>query len=147
MAFLLDSLSIESLAAAILFAVTIWSWWMARDLRVRNRVYFRFAAVLLAALAAALPLPSPGLAFNVMLIAASARSGIAAKDAISPMANAAIRAVAESQGGAPWRNAKAKASAALATLAASSITLKARPGDGTGSATASAASSTAAKRR
>src|SRR6185437_13680697 len=80
-------------------------------------------------------------------IAPSASKGIAAKDAIRPVANAAISAAAESQDGAPWRNEDAKASATQATLAASSITLKARPGAGTGSAAAGAASITAAKRR
>ena len=47
---------------------------MARGLRIRNRVYLRFAAVLLAALAVALAVPSPGLAFNVMQLAASVAS-------------------------------------------------------------------------
>jgi hypothetical protein len=71
MGFSFDSLSMESLAAAVLLAVTIWSWRMARELRARSRVHLRFAAVMLAAPAAALPVPAPGLAFNVMLLAAS----------------------------------------------------------------------------
>src|SRR5581483_3361081 len=71
MAFSFDSLSFETLSAAILLAVTIWSWWMVRDLRAGSRVHLRFAAVLLAALAAALPMPEPGLAFNVALLTAS----------------------------------------------------------------------------
>ena len=75
MAFSFDSLSVESLTAAILLAVAIWSWRVARELRARSRVHLRFAAVLLAALAAALPVPSAGLAFNVMLLTASVGPG------------------------------------------------------------------------
>lgn len=48
---------------------------MARDLRANVRVHLRFAAVLLAALAASLLLPAPDLALNVALFAASGASG------------------------------------------------------------------------
>jgi hypothetical protein len=110
MAFSYDSLSMESLAAAVLLAVTIWSWRMARELRARNRVHLRFAAVLLAALAAALVVPSPGLAFNVMLLAASV-AGVALALAFS------FR-----QGAPPWLSAAALmaafASGLIASLAA-----------------------------
>ena len=44
---------------------------MARGLRARTRIPLRFAAVLLAALAASLTVPAPDLAFNVMLLTAS----------------------------------------------------------------------------
>ena len=44
---------------------------MARGLRACVRVHLRFAAVLLAALAAALLVPAPGLGFTVALLAAS----------------------------------------------------------------------------
>jgi hypothetical protein len=75
MAFSFDSLSFDSLAfdllaALVLLAVSIWSWRMARRLRAGPRVPLRFAAVLLAALAASLTVPAPGLAFNVMLLTA-----------------------------------------------------------------------------
>ena len=43
---------------------------MARGLRAQARIPLRFAAVLLAAFAASLMVPAPGLAFNVMLLTA-----------------------------------------------------------------------------
>ena len=49
---------------------------MARELRARARIPLRFAAVLLAAFAASLTVPAPGLAFNVMLLTAGV-AGIA----------------------------------------------------------------------
>src|SRR5215469_3490235 len=68
--------SFDSLAALLLLAVSVWSWWAARGLRAGTRVYLRFAAVLLAALAAALLTPAPGLAFTVLLLTAGA-AGVA----------------------------------------------------------------------
>jgi hypothetical protein len=70
MAFSFDSLSFDLLGALVLLAVSIWSWWMARGLRAQARIPLRFAAVLLAAFAASLAVPAPGLAFNVMLLTA-----------------------------------------------------------------------------
>ena len=49
---------------------------MARRLRAQARIPLRFAAVLLAAFAASLTVPAPGLAFNVMLLTAGV-AGIA----------------------------------------------------------------------
>jgi len=63
--------SFDSLCALLLLAVTMVSWRMARGLRAGVRVHLRFAAVLLAALAAALPVPAPELGFTVALLAAS----------------------------------------------------------------------------
>ncbi|HXR95723.1 MAG TPA: hypothetical protein VN718_07590 [Rhizomicrobium sp.] len=74
MAFSSDSPSFGFLGALVLLAVAIWSWRTARELRASLRVQLRFAAVLLAALAVALTVPSPGLAFNVMLLTASVAS-------------------------------------------------------------------------
>jgi hypothetical protein len=74
MAFPFDSLSLERAGALVLLAVSIWSWRATRSLRVRLRVQLRFAAVVLAAFAVSLTLPVPGLAFNVMLFAASVAS-------------------------------------------------------------------------
>jgi hypothetical protein len=71
MAFSFDSFSLDLLAALVLAAVSIWSWRMAKGLRAGPRVPLRFAAVLMAALAASLTVPAPGLAFNVMLLTAS----------------------------------------------------------------------------
>jgi hypothetical protein len=70
MAFSFDSLSFDLLGALVLLAVSIWSWRMARGLRAQARIPLRFAAVLLAAFAASLAVPAPGLAFNVMLLTA-----------------------------------------------------------------------------
>jgi hypothetical protein len=70
MAFSFDSLSFDLLSALVLLAVSIWSWRMARGLRAQARIPLRFAAVLLAAFAASLTVPAPGLAFNVMLLTA-----------------------------------------------------------------------------
>ncbi len=58
----------------MLLAVTMASWRMARGLRVSPRVHLRFAAVLLAAWAAALLMPAPGLGFTVALLAAGLAS-------------------------------------------------------------------------
>jgi hypothetical protein len=52
---LLDS-SLDLLAAGALFAAAIGAWAMAVSLRVRVRLYLRFAAVLLAGLAISVPL-------------------------------------------------------------------------------------------
>ena len=68
--------SFDSLIALPLVTVGIWSWRAAGDLRVRVRVYLRFASVLLAALAASLLVPAPGLAFTVLLLTSGA-SGVA----------------------------------------------------------------------
>src|ERR1700721_3586643 len=70
MAFSFDSLSFDLLGALVLLAVSIWSWRMARGLRPQAPIPLRFAAVLLAAFAASLTVPAPGLAFNVMLLTA-----------------------------------------------------------------------------
>jgi hypothetical protein len=70
MAFSFDSLSFDFLGGLVLLAVSIWSWWMARGMRAQARIPLRFAAVLLAAFAASLAVPAPGLAFNVMLLTA-----------------------------------------------------------------------------
>jgi hypothetical protein len=70
MAFSFDSLSFDLLSALVLLAVSIWSWRMARELRAQSRIPLRFAAVLLAAFAASLTVPAPGLAFNVILLTA-----------------------------------------------------------------------------
>ena len=47
---------------------------MARGMRAQARIPLRFAAVLLAAFAASLTVPAPGLAFNVMLLTACVAS-------------------------------------------------------------------------
>jgi hypothetical protein len=47
--------SLDLLAAAALFAATIGAWWLSGSLRLRERVYLRFAAMLLSALAVSVP--------------------------------------------------------------------------------------------
>ena len=47
--------SIDLIAAAALFAAAVGVWWLSAPLRSRERLYLRFAAVLLAALAASVP--------------------------------------------------------------------------------------------
>ena len=47
--------SIDLVAAAALFAAAVGAWWLSAPLRSRERLYLRFAAVLLAALAASVP--------------------------------------------------------------------------------------------
>lgn len=74
MAFSFDSLSSAFLGALALMAVSIWSWWTSGTLRVPLRVQLRFAAVLLAAFAVSLLMPTPGLGFNVMLLTTSVAS-------------------------------------------------------------------------
>ena len=66
--------SFDSLAALLLLAVGIGSWRAARGLRASIRIYLRFAAVLLAALAASMPVPAPDLAFTVLLLTSGAAS-------------------------------------------------------------------------
>jgi hypothetical protein len=48
--------SLDLFAAAALFAATIGAWWLSEPLRIRERVYLRFAAMLLSALAVSVPL-------------------------------------------------------------------------------------------
>lgn len=48
--------SLQLLCALALFAASIGAWWIAGALPVQARLYLRFAAVLLAAIAAAVPL-------------------------------------------------------------------------------------------
>jgi hypothetical protein len=48
--------SLDLFAAVALFAATIGAWFLSTSLRSRERLYLRFAAVLLAALAASTPL-------------------------------------------------------------------------------------------
>ena len=48
-----DSLAL--VAAAALFAAAVGAWWLSAPLRARERLYLRFAAVLLAALAVSAP--------------------------------------------------------------------------------------------
>jgi hypothetical protein len=105
-----DSLAFALLAALVLMAASIWSWCMARELRAGSRVPLRFAAVLLAAFAASLTVPAPGLAFNVMLLTACVAS-VALALAFCPTA---------SVNGAPqWLSAVALAMAVAAGLIAS----------------------------
>jgi hypothetical protein len=47
--------SIDLIAAAALFAAAVGAWWLSAPLRSRERLYLRFAAVLLAALAVSAP--------------------------------------------------------------------------------------------
>lgn len=47
--------SLNLIAAAALFAAAVGTWWLSVPLRSRERLYLRFAAVLLAALAASVP--------------------------------------------------------------------------------------------
>jgi hypothetical protein len=48
--------SLDLLAAVALFAAAIGAWWLSAPLRARERLYLRFAAMLLSALAVAMPL-------------------------------------------------------------------------------------------
>jgi len=48
--------SLQLLFAVVLFAASIGSWWITGALPARARLYLRFAAVLLAAIAASVPL-------------------------------------------------------------------------------------------
>ena len=48
--------SLDLIAAAALFAAAVGAWWLSAPLRARERLYLRFADVLLAALAASVPL-------------------------------------------------------------------------------------------
>jgi hypothetical protein len=107
MAFSLDSLSFDLLGALVLLAVSIWSWRMARGLRAQARIPLRFAAVLLAAFAASLTVPVPGLAFNVMLLTA----GVACV--------ALVLAFCFRQGAPQWLSATVLGGAFAAGLAAS----------------------------
>lgn len=85
---------------------------MAGGLRASSRVPLRFAAVLLAAFAASLLVPAPGLAFNVMLLTACV-AGVALALAFCVSPTSAMK-------GAPqWLSATALATAFAAGLIAS----------------------------
>jgi hypothetical protein len=60
--------SFDSLCAGMLFAAAILSWRMTREVGSGTRVNLRFAAILLAALAASLVVPAAGLGFTVALL-------------------------------------------------------------------------------
>jgi hypothetical protein len=47
--------SLDLIAAAALFAAAVGAWWLSAPFQSRERIYLRFAAVLLAALAASAP--------------------------------------------------------------------------------------------
>ena len=49
------SVDIDLLAALALFVATIGAWWLSGPLRIRERLYLRFAAMLLSALAVSVP--------------------------------------------------------------------------------------------
>lgn len=57
--------SLDLIAALALFAASIGAWFLAAPLRVRERLYLRFAAMLLSALAVAVPV---GLADPLVLL-------------------------------------------------------------------------------
>jgi hypothetical protein len=80
--------SLDLLAAAALFASTIGAWWLSAPLRARERLYLRFAAMLLSALAVSAPfgladvtvlflLPLASAALMVSVLARFARRPIA----------------------------------------------------------------------
>jgi hypothetical protein len=110
MAFSFDSFSLDLLAALVLMAASIWSWRMARELRAGARVPLRFAAVLLAAFAASLTVPAPGLAFNVMLLTVCVASVALAL---------AVCSIASVNGAPQWLSALALVMAVAAGLIAS----------------------------
>src|SRR5579883_2097118 len=89
--------SLDLLGAAALFAAAVGAWWLSAPLRARERLYLRFAAVLLAALATSAPL---GLAdvmvlFLLPLAAAAMTVSTLARFARPlPMALAALTLVA-----------------------------------------------------
>lgn len=60
--------SFDSFCAGLLFAAAILSWRMTREMRSSARLNLRFAAILLAALAASLVAPAAGLGSTVALL-------------------------------------------------------------------------------
>jgi hypothetical protein len=80
--------SLDLVAATALFAATIGAWWLCAPLRLRERLYLRFAAMLLSALAVSTPL---GLAdvtvlFLLPLAAAALMVSALARFARNPIA-------------------------------------------------------------
>ena len=68
----LDSSSLDIVAAAALFATAIGAWMLAAPLSLRARLYLRFAAVLLSALAISVPLHMADVTGLLLLPLASA---------------------------------------------------------------------------
>lgn len=71
-------MAVDSVFAALLFAACIGGWWLAASLKAPARLPLRFAAVLLAALAAAVPLAIGGVVALLLLPLASVALALAA---------------------------------------------------------------------
>jgi len=87
------------MAAAALFAATVGAWWLSAPLRSRERLYLRFAAVLLAALAASVPSDLADVTVLFLLPLAAGALMVCALAGVLPVGLAALFLVLALAGG------------------------------------------------
>jgi hypothetical protein len=91
--------SLDLIAAAALFAATVGAWWLSAPLKSRERLYLRFAAVLLAALAASAPLGLADVTVCFLLPLAAAALMVSTFAGMLPVGLAALVLVLALAGG------------------------------------------------
>ena len=91
--------SIDLIAAAGLFAAAVGAWWLSAPLRSRERLYLRFAAVLLAGLAASVPFSLADVTVLFLLPLAAGALMVSALAARMPVGLAALVLVLALAGG------------------------------------------------
>ena len=91
--------SIDLGAAAALFAAAVGAWWLSAPLRSRERLYLRFAAVLLAALAASVPFDLADVTVLFLLPLAAGALMVCALAGVLPVGLAALFLVLALAGG------------------------------------------------
>ena len=91
--------SLDLIAAAALFAAAVGAWWRSAPLRSRERLYLRFAAVLLAALAASVPFGLADVTVLFLLPLAAAALMVSALAGVLPVGLAALFLVLALAGG------------------------------------------------
>ncbi len=91
--------SIDLIAAAALFAAAVGAWWLSAPLRSRERLYLRFAAVLLAALAVSAPFGLAEVTVLFLLPLAASALMVSTLAGVLPVSLAALMLVLALAGG------------------------------------------------
>ena len=91
--------SLDLIAAVALFAAAVGVWWLSAPLRSRERLYLRFAAVLLAALAASAPFGLADVTVLFLLPLAASALMVSALAGVLPVGLAALVLVLALAGG------------------------------------------------
>jgi len=91
--------SLDLIAAAALFAAAVGAWWLSAALRSRERLYLRFAAVLLAALATSAPFGLADVTVLFLLPLAAGALMVSTLASVLPVGLAALLLVLALAGG------------------------------------------------